>query len=126
MGGPSHSPLPLTSSADSVARSWLFFLLACLQEWIARDDGAHQRREAKILVLDLLHYLIDRAAVLHGKFSSEGECQHFFGQATHEFATSLVEHLRQRQGTVELCPTRQFARCIDFELTVFIAPAADR
>src|SRR5205823_11068189 len=94
-------------------------------ERLAFGDRDHQGREAITLAFYLLHYLIDRTAVLHGKFSPQPECEHFFGQAAYEFLPPLVEHLRQFQRSFEFSAARQLARGIDRKRAIGFSPAAD-
>ena len=64
--------------ADSVACSWLFSFASLLAERIALGDRGHEGREAVILGFDLLHYLIDRTAVLHVQVLARGRMSAFF------------------------------------------------
>src|SRR5262245_52708728 len=119
---PLRNPGRAALFADSVARSWLFSFAFRQPERLAPGDRRYQGRKAIISRLNLLHHLIDRTTVMHGKFPTQAERKHFFGQATHKFRPSLVQNLGQGQRTVELCSTRQLARSIDRKGSVLIAP----
>src|SRR5262245_13063987 len=80
---PSHNLDREAQFADSIERAWSLSLAFCQPERLALGDRRYQGRKAIITSFNLLHYLIDRTTVLHGKFPPEAEGKHFFGQATH-------------------------------------------